>query len=111
MELSDAVKGEIEAGRKVSAIKLLREETGMGLKEAKDIMDAYYSESGYGEISGPGLNHRHPVGSDHADTDAWRGSQRNDRIIATRPSSTARGFIKFVIVAALAYFLLKIFYE
>ncbi len=31
----------IEHGNKIEAIKLLRESTGLGLKEAKDIIDAY----------------------------------------------------------------------
>ena len=38
-ELSPVVGPLIAQGRKVEAIKLIRERTGMGLKEAKDIVD------------------------------------------------------------------------
>jgi len=41
MELSPEVIAEINADRKISAIKLLREQQGIGLKEAKEIVDAY----------------------------------------------------------------------
>lgn len=37
---SDVVSA-IHAGRKIDAIKLLRESSGLGLKEAKDEVDAY----------------------------------------------------------------------
>ena len=40
-KLSDAVRTHIEAGRKIEAIKALREETGLGLREAKDAVEAY----------------------------------------------------------------------
>jgi hypothetical protein len=36
---SQAVKNAVDAGRKIEAIKLYREETGVGLKEAKDAID------------------------------------------------------------------------
>lgn len=36
---SDRVLEAVTAGRKIEAIKLLREETGMGLKEAKHAVD------------------------------------------------------------------------
>ena len=43
-ELSDSDRTEVEnelfAGRKIQAIKRLRGATGLGLKEAKDIVDA-----------------------------------------------------------------------
>ena len=39
--LSDAVIAAIQQGRKIEAIKLLREETGLGLKEAKHAVEAY----------------------------------------------------------------------
>jgi ribosomal protein L7/L12 len=39
--LSSEVIEAIERGNKIEAIKLLRESTGLGLKEAKDIIDAY----------------------------------------------------------------------
>ena len=34
-----SVEGFLRAGRKIDAIKLYREETGLGLKEAKDAID------------------------------------------------------------------------
>ena len=40
-KLPDQVIGQIRAGRKIQAIKLLREAQGIGLKEAKDAVDAY----------------------------------------------------------------------
>lgn len=36
---SDAVLQAVDAGRKIEAIKLLREETGVGLKDAKQEVD------------------------------------------------------------------------
>ena len=36
---SDRVREAVTAGRKIEAIKLLREETGMGLKEAKHAVE------------------------------------------------------------------------
>lgn len=50
LEISDQVIAAIDAGRKIEAIKILREETGLGLKEAKDAVDsltrAKHGESG-----------------------------------------------------------------
>jgi ribosomal protein L7/L12 len=40
-ELPVDVIAEIQANRKVTAIKLLRSHQGIGLKEAKEIVDAY----------------------------------------------------------------------
>jgi len=37
---SDRVREAVTSGRKIEAIKLLREETGMGLKEAKHAVEA-----------------------------------------------------------------------
>lgn len=42
--LSAEVVVELRAHRKVNAIKLLRAEQAIGLKEAKDIIDAYMDE-------------------------------------------------------------------
>jgi hypothetical protein len=36
---SQAVKAAVDAGRKIEAIKIYREETGVGLKEAKEAVD------------------------------------------------------------------------
>ena len=41
IELPDDVVAELQSNRKVSAIKLLRKQKNIGLKEAKDIVDAY----------------------------------------------------------------------
>jgi hypothetical protein len=41
IELPDDVVAELQANRKVSAIKLLRKHQNIGLKEAKGIVDAY----------------------------------------------------------------------
>ncbi|NOR36799.1 MAG: hypothetical protein GQ577_08635 [Woeseiaceae bacterium] len=40
LEISDQVIAAIDAGRKIEAIKILREESGLGLKEAKDVVDS-----------------------------------------------------------------------
>ncbi len=62
-DLSAAVISAIQSGRKIEAIKILREESGMGLKEAKDAVEAYQrrhpefglSDGATGEASGGGL--------------------------------------------------------
>lgn len=41
---SSAVKNAVDAGRKIEAIKLYREEYGVGLKEAKDAIDRLAKE-------------------------------------------------------------------
>ena len=41
IELPVDVIAEIQANRKVTAIKILRSHQGIGLKEAKEIVDAY----------------------------------------------------------------------
>jgi hypothetical protein len=41
IDLPANVIAEIEANRKVNAIKLLRTHLGIGLKEAKELVDAY----------------------------------------------------------------------
>ncbi len=38
-QFSEAVLGALNQGRKITAIKLLREERGLGLKEAKQTID------------------------------------------------------------------------
>lgn len=40
VEASKSVRAELAAGRKIQAIKLYREEHGVGLKEAKDAVEA-----------------------------------------------------------------------
>jgi ribosomal protein L7/L12 len=44
-ELSAEVRQLADAGQTIAAIKRLREETGYGLKEAKDAVDAYLGGS------------------------------------------------------------------
>ena len=44
MELPADVIAEIRANRKIAAIKLLRGQHGIGLKEAKEIVDVYMEE-------------------------------------------------------------------
>lgn len=41
---NEAVKAALFAGRKIEAVKLHRERTGMGLKESKDAMDKLEAE-------------------------------------------------------------------
>lgn len=41
------IRGFIEAGKKIPAIKLYREQTGLGLKEAKDAVDTLARHMGY----------------------------------------------------------------
>jgi len=43
--LPEQVISQIRAGRKIQAIKLLREARGIGLKEAKHAVDAYMREN------------------------------------------------------------------
>lgn len=42
--LPDEVIAEIEANRKVTAIKLLRKQRSIGLKEAKEMVEAYIDD-------------------------------------------------------------------
>ena len=44
-KLPEQVISQIRAGRKIQAIKLLRESEGIGLKEAKHAVDAYMREN------------------------------------------------------------------
>lgn len=41
MELSDKTRQALAAGRKIDAIKQVREETGLGLKEAKELVEIH----------------------------------------------------------------------
>jgi hypothetical protein len=45
MELPPDVKSAVHANRKIEAIKLLRTQRNLGLKEAKGIVDAYVDEN------------------------------------------------------------------
>ena len=45
-ELSPEIYQALAAGRKIEAIKLIREETGLGLAEAKDIADVLAGRGG-----------------------------------------------------------------
>jgi hypothetical protein len=44
LEFPSDVIAEIQANRKVTAIKLLRAHRGIGLKEAKELVDAYMDQ-------------------------------------------------------------------
>lgn len=44
-ELPADVRDAVHANRKIEAIKLLREQQSLGLKEAKEIVDAYIDEN------------------------------------------------------------------
>ena len=59
--LPPEVLNALQRGNKIKAIKLLRQSTGLGLKEAKDLVDAAHIEStpdmtglAPGEVSGAG---------------------------------------------------------
>ena len=55
-QYSDDILEAVDAGRKIEAIKLLRDDTGLGLKEAKDQIDRLARK-------------RHPNGDPHAMTE------------------------------------------
>lgn len=55
MNLPEDVLDALRRGQKIKAIKLLREQRGIGLKEAKDIVDQYLSS---GKIGMPGAGDR-----------------------------------------------------
>jgi hypothetical protein len=52
-ELPEDVVAEIHANRKIAAIKLLREHRGIGLKEAKEVVDDYLAQLPPGTITQP----------------------------------------------------------
>ena len=52
-ELSPEVFQLLADGRKIEAIKLIREETGLGLKEAKDLAEALLGEHAPTETAPP----------------------------------------------------------
>ena len=52
-ELSPEVFQLLADGRKIEAIKLIREETGLGLKEAKDLAEALLGEHAPTETAAP----------------------------------------------------------
>ena len=55
LEISDQVIAAIDAGHKIEAIKILREETGLSLSEAKDAVDSL-ARAKRGESGGaPGM--------------------------------------------------------
>jgi len=55
LEISDQVIAAIDAGRKIEAIKTLREETGLGLKEAKDVVDGLVRAKRGESAGSPGM--------------------------------------------------------
>lgn len=46
LEISDEIIAAVDAGRKIEAIRILREESGLGLKESKEIVDRLARERG-----------------------------------------------------------------
>ncbi len=46
--VDEEIRAILASGRKIEAIRRLREETGMGLKEAKDYVDALQTRPGPG---------------------------------------------------------------
>ena len=50
------VISEIANGNKVAAIKMLREDTGLGLKESKILIEAYMDENGLTKQSAENTN-------------------------------------------------------
>ena len=63
LEISDQVIAAIDAGRKIEAIKILREETGLGLKEAKDVVDSLARARGGDSAGAPGMVEEGGAGS------------------------------------------------
>ncbi len=55
LEISDQVIAAIDAGHKIEAIKTLREENGLGLKEAKDVVDSLASAKRGDSGGAPGM--------------------------------------------------------
>ena len=51
-EARQSVDGLLLSGQKIAAIKRVREETGAGLKEAKEAVEAYASSQGLTAASG-----------------------------------------------------------
>ncbi len=54
-DVPDAVIAAVDAGNRIQAIKLLREETGLGLREAKDIVDGLAAQRGGLTDDSPGI--------------------------------------------------------
>lgn len=52
-DLPEDVIAAIRANRTIDAIKLVRQHTGLGLKEAKDIVDAYVASNPSAVIGAP----------------------------------------------------------
>jgi len=53
-----SIANEIRNGRRIAAIKELRAQTGWGLREAKDYIDKYSNEPGYGSLANGLANDR-----------------------------------------------------
>ena len=54
-ELSPEVFQLLADGRKIEAIRLIREETGLGLREAKELAEALLGEHASTEMAIPGI--------------------------------------------------------
>lgn len=75
-ELSNDVVNAIRSGRKIEAIKLLRAERGLGLKEAKELVDAF--------------NEKHP-------------SEVPDEVVQRQSGGGAGVFVVIVVLITAAY--------
>jgi hypothetical protein len=53
IDLDSEVIEELEQGRKIGAIKILRTKRSIGLKEAKNLIDAYLAQNSYLKIEKP----------------------------------------------------------
>lgn len=62
-ELSPEVFQLLASGRKIEAIKLIREETGLGLREAKDLADAILGDHPPTEAAPPPMTEQGGAGS------------------------------------------------
>ena len=60
---SDEVLAAVQRGHKIEAIKILREETGLGLKEAKEAIDALSRERQGKASIAPGMAEEGGAGS------------------------------------------------
>lgn len=61
MLMSDPIKAALFAGNKIQAIKLYREQTGLGLKEAKDAVEKLETELHLSSPSTPSSDQSHRV--------------------------------------------------
>jgi hypothetical protein len=61
--VSDEVLAAVDAGRKIEAIKILREESGLGLKDAKQVVDSLAGERRVDPVIAAGMVEEGGAGS------------------------------------------------